>query len=128
MTVFAAMPFKPTFLDHWELALQQAAHEANLLIERLDYEHFTGEIISEIKNRITKCAAVVGLLDEANPNVFLEIGYAWGLEKPTVLALHRESEPPFDVRGHKILRYGRIGELTVMATEALTELAKRGLL
>jgi hypothetical protein len=124
--LFAAMPFKPSFLDHWELALQPAAHEANLLIERLDYEHFTGEILSEIKNRIGKCAAVVGLLDEANPNVFLEIGYAWGLGKPTVLALHRESEPPFDVRGHKILRYGRIGELKVMATDALKDLAKKG--
>jgi hypothetical protein len=126
--LFAAMPFKPAFLDHWDLALQPAAHEANLLIERLDYENFTGEIVSEIRNRISKCAAVVALLDEGNPNVFLEIGYAWGVGRPTILALYRESEPPFDVRGHKILRYGRIGELKAIVATELAGLARQGIL
>jgi hypothetical protein len=35
--LFAAMPFSPNFLDHWELALIPAAHENNILIERLDH-------------------------------------------------------------------------------------------
>jgi hypothetical protein len=125
--LFATMPFKTSFLDHWELALQPAAHEANLLIERLDHEHFTGDIVAEIKNRISKCVAVVALLDEGNPNVFLEIGYAWGLGKPTILALNLASEPPFDVRGHKILRYARIGELKSIVSTELAGLAGQGI-
>jgi nucleoside 2-deoxyribosyltransferase len=116
------------FLDHWDLALQPAAHEANLLIERLDYEHFTGDIVSEIRRRVSKCVAVVALLDEGNPNVFLEIGFAWGLGKPTILALHQDGNPPFDVRGHRILRYERIGVLKSIVARELAELAKQGIL
>lgn len=72
--LFAAMPFSDTYLDHWELAIQPAAHENNVIIERLDHTHFTGEIVSEIRTRIERSAAVVALLDENNPNVFLEVG------------------------------------------------------
>jgi hypothetical protein len=46
--IFASMPFAEDFLDHWELALQPAAHENNLLIERLDHESFVGDIVNEI--------------------------------------------------------------------------------
>jgi hypothetical protein len=67
-------------------------------------------------------------LDEGNPNVFLEVGYAWGVERPTILALHETSEPPFDVRGHKILRYSRIGELKSMVAAELTGLSQQGIL
>lgn len=57
--LFAAMPFSDTYLDHWELAIQPAAHENNVIIERLDHTHFTGEIVSEIRTRIERSAAVV---------------------------------------------------------------------
>jgi hypothetical protein len=126
--LFASMPFSPNFLDHWELALQPAAHENNLLIERLDHESFIGEIVAEIRNRITKCTAVIALLDGGNPNVFLEVGYAWGVGKPTILALSEAIEPPFDVRGQRIVRYGRIGALKVMLTNELKALASAGFL
>ena len=46
------MPFKTSFLDHWEFALEPAAHANNMIIERLDHEHFVGEILAEIRNRI----------------------------------------------------------------------------
>jgi hypothetical protein len=88
------MPFNPNFLDHWELAFQPAAHDNGLLIERLDHETFLGDIVTEIRNRISKCVAVGALLDEGNPNVFLEVGYAWGVGKPTILVLGEASEPP----------------------------------
>lgn len=109
--LFAAMPFKERFLDHWEYALQPAAHANNVVIERLDHEHFVGEILTEIRTRIERASAVIALLDENNPNVFLEVGYAWGVRKPTILALHTETQPPFDVSGHKLIRYNRIGDL-----------------
>jgi hypothetical protein len=48
--LFAATPFTPMFLDHWELMLLPAAHDANLLIAHLDHEHFTGDIVAEIRN------------------------------------------------------------------------------
>jgi hypothetical protein len=126
--LFASMPFGQNFLDHWELALQPAAHENDLLIERLDHESFLGDIVTEIRNRITKSAAVIALLDGGNPNVFLEVGYAWGVGKPTILVLSEATDPPFDVRGQRIVRYGRIGALKTMLTAELKALASAGLL
>jgi hypothetical protein len=124
--LFASIPFNSDFLDHWELALQPAAHENDLLIERLDHETFLGDIVTEIRNRISKCVAMVAMLDGGNPNVFLEVGYAWGVGKPTILVLAETSEPPFDVRGQRIVRYGRIGVLKSMLTAELRELASKG--
>ena len=121
------MPFNDSYLDHWELAFQPAAHDNGLVIERLDHETFFGDIVSEMRNRISKCLAVVALLDGGNPNVFLEVGYAWGVGKPTILVLAETSEPPFDVRGQRIVRYGRIGALKAKLTAELKELGSKGI-
>lgn len=116
--IFSAMPFKEELLDHWDLAIQPAAHQNQLVIERLDHESFTGDIVQEIRTRIERSRAVFALLDEMNPNVFLEVGYAWGVKKPTILALREGVDAPFDVRGQKMLRYNRLGELkTCLASE-----------
>lgn len=120
--LFAAMPFSNDYLDHWELAFQPAAHEHNLLIERLDDEHFTGDIVEEIRNRIEKASAMVALLDGHNPNVFLEVGYSWALKKPTLLVLHEHQDAPFDVRSQKIIRYARLGQLKGLLATSLGSL------
>lgn len=121
--LFAAMPFGEKYLDHWEFALEPAAHKNKVVIERLDHEHFVGEILTEIRTRIERASAVVAILDDNNPNVFLEVGYAWGIRKPAILALHEQCPAPFDVSGHKLIRYSRLGDLR----EQL-EVSLRGLL
>ena len=117
--LFAAMPFNDDFLDHWELAIQPAAHENNVVIERLDHAHFTGEIVAEIRTRIERASAVVALLDQNNPNVFLEVGYAWGVRKPAVLLLKEGQDAPFDVRSQRLIRYSRIGDLKATLSREL---------
>jgi hypothetical protein len=122
------MPFAEKFLDHLDYALAPAAHSNQLLLERLDYEHFTGDIVDEIKVRIERASAVVAVLDENNPNVFLEVGYAWGVRKPTVLILHEDCDPPFDVKGQKILRYNRLKQLEERLTHELGGLKSKALI
>jgi hypothetical protein len=117
--LFAALPFKDEFLDHWELALQPAAHENRFVIERLDHEHFTGDIVAEIRTRIERSTGVVALLDDHNPNVFLEVGYAWGVKKPALLLLREGVDPPFDVRGQRLIRYQRIAQMKTLLSAEL---------
>ena len=119
--LFCAMPFQPEFLDHWDLAVQPAAHESDLIVERLDHASYTGDILEEIKRRITRSKGVIALLDGENPNVFLEVGYAWAKEKPTILILKQDAHAPFDVSGHKILRYQRLGELKTLLTREIQD-------
>ena len=124
--LFAAMPFDKSFDDHWDFAILPSGHKNGLLIERLDHEFFTGDIVSEIRNRIDKSSAVVALLDQANPNVFLEVGYAWGVGRPTILMLHEAATPPFDVVSHKMIRYGRIKDLRDLLDVELAGLKHQG--
>lgn len=124
--LFAAMPFDKSFDDHWDFAILPSGHNNGLLIERLDHQFFTGDIVSEIRNRIDKSNAVVALLDQGNPNVFLEVGYAWGVGKPTILILHEAATPPFDVISHKMIRYGRIRDLRDSLDVELAGLKRQG--
>jgi nucleoside 2-deoxyribosyltransferase len=61
--------------------------------ERLDQEAFTGDVVAQIKERIEKASLVIADLTGHNPNVFLEVGYAWGRGRPTVLLLRRSNNP-----------------------------------
>jgi hypothetical protein len=61
---------------------------------------------------------VIPDLTTANPNVYLDFGYAWGCGVPTVLLTRDTGDLKFDVRGQRCLAYKRIKELEeLLATE-----------
>jgi hypothetical protein len=82
-----------------------------MLCERMDHSIFTGEIVDLMRKRIASAEVVVADLSGANPNVYLEIGYAWASGVPTILLCDRDTVPAFDVRGHRHLRYESIRDL-----------------
>jgi len=108
---FVAMPFREEMLDVYDYGILAATGRAGFLCERADQEHFTGDILSWVRQRIDACAIVVADLSFMNPNVYLEVGYAWGRGKPTVLLIQDGQELPFDVRGQRCLKYKRIKHL-----------------
>lgn len=68
--------------------------------------------------RIETSDFVIADLTTANPNVYLEIGYAWGLMKQTVLLIRDTNELQFDTRGQRCLPYTSIKDLeTKLKTE-----------
>lgn len=105
------MPFREELLDVYDYGILAATQKAGFLCERADQEHFTGDILSWVKRRIDACAIVVVDLSFMNPNVYLEVGYAWGRRKPTVLLIQDGQDLPFDVRGQRCIKYKRIKEL-----------------
>ena len=109
--VFVAMPFGEDMEDVFHFGIQQPAREAGLVCERVDQEVFTGDIMDRVKERIGSAALVVADLTGANPNVYLEVGYAWGQGQPTVLLARAEEELLFDVRGQRCLKYRTIKQL-----------------
>lgn len=60
------------------------------------------------------------------PNVFLEIGFAWGTGKPTVLIAKKGTSLPFDIRGQKCIQYTSIANLRSLLTTELTLLKVQG--
>lgn len=126
--LFVAMPFADEFLDEFEIGFHKAAKENAFICERLDLESFTGDIVAEIRKRIIGSNGVIALLNNLNPNVFLEIGFAWAHEKPTILVARDGLKLPFDVSGHRCIRYRSIVELRRALSSEIAALKGRGVL
>ncbi len=109
--VFVAMPFADELEDRYEFGIKGGIHAAGYLCERVDEASFTGDILARIKELITGSTLVVADLTRANPNVYLEVGYAWGLGKRTVLLASEAAELTFDVKSQKCLIHKKIKDL-----------------
>lgn len=107
--IFVAMPFKDEFDDVYYLGIEDAVHsvDSDLLCERIDNKEFVGEIDKEIKDRIESASLVIADMTNANPNVYLEVGYAWGKDVPTLLLTQDTDHLKFDVQNHNSIIYDR---------------------
>jgi hypothetical protein len=123
--VFVAMPIKDEMDDVYHYGIYSAVKAADFVCERADLSAFTGDILDWVKSRIRSASLVVADLTEANPNVYLEVGYAWGVGIPTVLVAQSEEHLKIDVRGQRCLIYKKIKELEDKLTSQLSELKRR---
>ncbi len=109
--VFVAMPFTSELDDTYHYGIQNAVRTAGFVCERADLATFVGDVMQWVQNRIRTSSLVVADLTDANPNVYLEVGYAWGCGVPVVLLTQATTHLKFDVRGQRCLVYGSIREL-----------------
>lgn len=116
---FVAMPFADQFEDIFHYGIAPSVRAAGLLCERIDQAKFTGDILARMKERIRSATLLVADLTEANPNVYLEVGFAWAANVPTVLVHHQDTELKFDVQGQKCLHYATIKQLEENLTAEL---------
>ena len=124
--VFVAMPFAKEMDDVFYYGIQGAAHASGYLCERVDQEVFTGDILARVKQCIDTADLVIAELTGANPNVYLEVGYAWGKAKATVLVARSDKELKFDLQGQRCLTYERIRDLEEALSRTLVQLKAKG--
>lgn len=122
--VFVAMPFAAEMDDIYHYGIQGAANASGLLCERADLSAFTGDVMEWVKTRISSAKLVVADLSSANPNVYLEVGYAWGCRVPTVLLVREAQDLKFDVKGQRCLEYKSIKQLEQSLRQELQMLAQ----
>lgn len=120
--VFVAMPFANEFDDRFHYGIQGAVNASGYLCERADLQSFTGDIMEWVKSRIATADFVIADLTTANPNVYLEVGYAWGLKKETILLIKDTKELKFDTRGQRCIPYSTIKDLESKLKMELTNL------
>lgn len=123
--VFVAMQFGTDTDDIYHYGIQSAVRSSGLLCERIDAVAFTGDILTQIKSRIDSAALVVADLSAANPNVYLEVGYAWGRGIPTVLLARNANELRFDVQSQRCVLYSSIRDLEAKLTAELRHILSR---
>ncbi len=120
--VFVAMPFDKKLDDVFHYGIAGSVNKAGYLCERVDQAFFTGDVMERVRKRINQADLVIADLTTANPNVYLEVGYAWGCNKPTVLLAQDANELKFDVRGQRCLVYNSIKELEELLQRELQNL------
>ncbi|MGA9998013.1 MAG: hypothetical protein WBP93_21550 [Pyrinomonadaceae bacterium] len=120
--IFVAMPFADEMDDIFHYGIQGAVHAAGFLCERADLSTFTGDVMEWVKKRITSSALVIADLSTANPNVYLEVGFAWGCGRPTVLLCRDVAELKFDVKSQRCLQYKKIQDLEEVLRKELETL------
>lgn len=119
--LFVAMPYAKEFNNIYLYGIKQPVESRdNLKCERMDQEHFTGDIVRRIKDRICRAELVIADITGNNPNVFFEIGYAAGVEKQVVLVSQKQ-EIPFDLRTERQITYdpNDIAALAAQLSQAL---------
>ena len=126
--IFVAMPFKEEMDDIYHYGIQGAVRNAGFLCERADISSFTGDVMKWVRERIKTASLVVADLTEANPNVYLEVGYAWGCGIPTVLLVKNSDHLKFDTQGQRCLLYKRIKDLEKYLTKELKALKDKGVI
>lgn len=120
---FVAMPFAPELEDTYHYGIQGPVKAAGLLCERVDQAVFDGPIIQRIRERIDTAKVVIADLSMANPNVYLEVGYAWGRGRPTLLLVRDVKELRFDVASYRCIVYHSIRELETLLARELERMA-----
>jgi hypothetical protein len=123
--IFVAMPFADEYTDRFHYGIVGAANAAGFLCERADLSSFTGDVVAWVKGRIASATLVVADLTDANPNVYLEVGYAWGRGVNTVLIVAEGDELKFDVRSQRCLMFRSIRHLEELLTSELKSLKPR---
>ena len=119
--VFVAMPYDEEMEDVYELGIQPVVNGAGCLCERCDRSAFTGDVLDRIKHNISSATVVVADVTGANPNVYLEVGYAWGKSVPTLLLAKKGVELEFDARTQRCVFYTNITNLRKQLTELLPQ-------
>ncbi len=120
--VFVAMPFAEEMTDVYHFGIAGAVNAAGFLCEQADLSTFTGDVLAWVKRRIDSASIVIADLTGANPNVYLEVGYAWGMDRPTILLLRHGEKLRFDVQGQRCLIYKNIRHLEKMLAKELNGL------
>ena len=120
------MPFCDDMEDTFVFGIQGPVNAAGYLCERVDFSTFTGDILARIKSRIETASLIIADLTGANPNVYLEVGYAWGKGRPTLLIAKTSDELKFDVQGQRCLIYKSIRDLATKLETDLAALSQQG--
>lgn len=109
--VFVAMPFSEEFEDVYQFGIYGAVRRCGYVCEKVDESVFAGSIVDRIMEGIRGAEFVIADLTSERPNVYLEVGFAWGLGRPVILVAKEGERLHFDLSHHKCLFYRRIGKL-----------------
>lgn len=125
-TVFVAMPFSEEFEDIYQFGIYAAVRNCGYVCEKVDESVFAGNIVDRITEAIRNATFVIADLTQERPNVYLEVGFAWGLNKPVLLVAREGQKLHFDLSHHKCIFYKTIGKLNESLEKTIRDMFGSG--
>lgn len=103
---FVVMQFTDEYNALYSDVIRPTCEEFGYKVVRADDFYNSGLIIEDITRSIREATVVIADVTPNNPNVFYEVGFAHGIDKPTFLLGDRKREKlPFDISGFRTLFY-----------------------
>jgi hypothetical protein len=104
-TAFVFMPFDKKLEDTYQKGIKKPLEELDWTCHRADEKFDAPEIICTICKSVQEADVIFADVTERNPNVFLEVGLAFGLEKYVVFLSQNPKDIPFDARTFRTIVY-----------------------
>jgi hypothetical protein len=101
---FLIMPFRDD-LNWLHEEILEASLAENVDTQRADEIFTPGVILQQILDGIKRADLVFAVCTDRNPNVFFELGYAWTMHNPILIA-ESNDDLPFDVNAFRAIVYG----------------------
>jgi nucleoside 2-deoxyribosyltransferase len=121
--VYVIMPLTADTEDIFYYGIQQPAHSQGLLCEQLEITALSEEIFSQAKQRIIAARVVIAEVTRADPPTYLQLGYAWGKNRPTIVVAHEQA-----VVDVPCVRYTSIKHLETLLNTSLEDFKAQGIL
>lgn len=103
---FIVMQFSSDFDDIYSEIIRPVCEENHIECVRGDEMYTNTLIIDDIIKSIKESYLVIADITPNNANVFYEIGFAHGINKPVILLCDKKKEKlPFDVNGMRVIHY-----------------------
>ena len=105
---FVIQPFDGGMYDRrYKETIKPALEKAGVEPQRADEILGLNPVIEKIESAIAAAPICIAEVSEDNPNVWLELGYALALSRPTVIICEKARRPklPFDVQHRSVIFY-----------------------
>jgi len=105
--IFVAMPFSGRHDALYKAAIVPAIQHLGYQCVRMDEIAHNRDAYAELVEHLKTCKLVICLADDANPNVYYEVGYSHGMGKEVLIVAEHVDELRFDIRGRYAITYGK---------------------
>ena len=104
-TAFVFMPFEKELREVYISGIKETLEGLGWACHRSDEKFDAPEIVCTICKNAQEASLILADLTGKNPNVFLEVGLAFGLEKYVVFLSQNAEDIPFDTKTFRTIMY-----------------------
>jgi len=123
--VFVAMALAEEFEDVYQFGIYDVVRKCGYVCERVDESALSGSIVDQITEGIRSAELVIADLSGERPNVYLEVGFAWGINRKVVLLAREQTRLHFDLSHHKCIFYKTIKQLAKDLEDTLRKISAK---